>query len=65
MKCQDCNDGIRRYLDRPTGLWLHDVDIDGGRAVCNDQCYVDHLSSRMCVLGTRWCAVDGIDGHGG
>ena len=36
MKCQDCDRGTRRYLDRPTGVWLHDISIDGGRVVCND-----------------------------
>lgn len=23
MKCKDCDDGTRRYIDRTTGLWLH------------------------------------------
>lgn len=62
MRCQDCVHGTRRYLDQPTGVWLHDIDIDGGRVVCDDQCYVDPASSRVCELGTRGCAV--IDAHG-
>ena len=61
MKCQDCDRGTRRYLDRPTGVWLHDISIDGGRVVCNDQCYVDPASPRTCELGTRGCTV--IDAH--
>ena len=62
MKCQDCDRGTRRYLDQPTGVWLHDIHIDGGRAVCDDQRCVDPVSSRVCELGTRGCAV--IGGHG-
>lgn len=64
MKCKDCKDSIRRYLDKPTGLWLHDLKIHGGHAVCNDQCYVNPVSSRMCTLGTKGCTVEGDQGHG-
>ena len=53
--CQDCSNGIRRYLNRGAGVWLHEVDIDGGRVVCADQCYVNPVSSRICTFGTRGC----------
>jgi hypothetical protein len=69
MKCKDCDSGIRRLLDRPTGVWIHDVSPDAsdasdasdnrGRVVCSDQCYVDPASSRMCELGTPGCATEG------
>jgi hypothetical protein len=58
MLCQDCNDGIKRYLDKPTGVWLHEIDVQGGRGVCADQCYVNHSGSTSCVLATKGCVAE-------
>jgi hypothetical protein len=58
MLCQDCNDGIKRYLDKPTGVWLHEIDVQGGRGVCADQCYVNHSASTSCVLATKGCVAE-------
>lgn len=53
--CQNCKYGIRRYLDESTGEWLHDLDVGGGRIVCNDQCRVKLDCYATCALNTTGC----------
>lgn len=41
------------------------VEDDAGDHARTSVCHVDPVSSRMCTLGTKGCAVEGHRGHGG